>query len=84
MGVHSCTWKRARECMGKRPDNWDPSRFLIAAIIRQAAVDAQSSNPRLAREARDWLQGYGIEFAAALELHPEWIRSWLASQTSIG
>jgi len=43
-----------------------PYRRLAAAIIKQAARDARASNPRLANEARAWLEVSGLEWLAAL------------------
>ena len=47
--------------------NW---RRLLAAILAQAAVDAQSDDPAVAGPARRWLTEAGIEMIEWLEISP--------------
>jgi hypothetical protein len=54
--------------------NW---RRLLAAILAQAAVDAQSDDPAVAGPARRWLAETGTELVEWLEISPRRVTAWV-------
>jgi hypothetical protein len=55
--------------------NW---RRLLAAILAQAVIDAQSADPALAAPARRWLAGTGIEMFQWLDISPGRVTTWVS------
>jgi hypothetical protein len=54
--------------------NW---RRLLAAILAQAVIDAQSADPALAAPARRWLASTGIEMVQWLDISPHKVTKWM-------
>jgi hypothetical protein len=54
--------------------NW---RRLLAAILAQAVVDAQSADPALAAPARRWLASTGTEMVQWLDISPHKVTTWV-------
>ena len=54
--------------------NW---RRLLAAILAQAVVDAQSSDPAVAAPARRWLADTGAEMILYLDISPHQVANWV-------
>jgi hypothetical protein len=55
--------------------NW---RRLLAAILTQAVIDAQSADPALAAPARRWLASTGIEMVQWLDISPGRVATWVS------
>jgi hypothetical protein len=54
--------------------NW---RRFLAAILAQAVVDAQSTDPAVAAPARRWLSGTGTEMVQWLDISPGRVAAWV-------
>jgi hypothetical protein len=54
--------------------NW---RRLLAAILAQAVIDAQSTDPAVAAPARRWLASMGIEMVQWLGISPHKVIKWM-------
>jgi hypothetical protein len=54
--------------------NW---RRFLAAILAQAVVDAQSTDPGVAAPARRWLASTGAEMVQWLDISPSRVAAWV-------
>ena len=54
--------------------NW---RRFLAAILAQAVVDAQSTDPSVAAPARRWLASAGAEMVQWLDISPSRVAAWV-------
>jgi hypothetical protein len=55
--------------------NW---RRLLAAILAQAVIDAQSTDPAVAAPARRWLASTGIEMVQWLDISLGRVTTWVS------
>ena len=54
-----------------------PEKRAVAALLIQAARDAQSKDPALAGPARRWLEEGADGWAEELDIHPDRVEAWL-------